>query len=177
MTTLALLAAGIGIFVAGFTLGLFFGLTTQHRKLTREVPVQVRDIKVWSRKRWPVLVGAFCVVMAFMTYQSQQDSGRANDASTGALHEVQAQNDCLTSYANQLYDSLSPRQAAAERLQSADQRFKKAVALLFRQDVDPKVKEKRLRHAVQSNIRLGDRLSRERAQNPYPPPPKQVCPK
>lgn len=189
MNPLLLALLGACVFVAGFTFGLALGLVI--RKLPREAAMQVRDIKAWGQKRQMSLLGVFLILMAGLTYQSQRESG-------GAVDAVRAQSACLTTYANQLYDSLTPRQKAAEALQNADKRFKKAdqvfaeaLGTLLSDAIGGTASEETrtqdavdLQRATEAKARalahanaVADRLSRKRAQNPYPAPPKEACPK
>lgn len=159
-----------------WVLGVVTGVKIQHHKLTREVAVQVRDIKAWVKRRPLVVVGCFLVVMALLTYQSQRESGTA-------LHTVQDQSMCLTTYANQLYDSLTPRQSASEALQAADSAFNDALVTLLKEALSGHPDQTKahadavaLAAAAQHKQSVADHLSTERAANPYPPPPKKVCP-
>jgi hypothetical protein len=165
------------VFISGASFGFVIGVRYQQHRLAREVAVQTDEMKGWYRRRWPLLVGAFCILMALLTYQSSRESGQARDVSLSALREVQRQNVCLTNYANRLYDSLSPRQESIEQLGDADIAFKKAVLRLFDQKISQDKRSHDLRSSVQANIRLFEHLSHERASNPYPSPPKQVCPR
>lgn len=186
------------VFIAGIAIGFTLGVRYQHHKLTREVVMETQALKAWWRKRWTAIVGLFCIAMALLTYQSAHDSNRASETSTSALREVQAQSACLTSYANQLYDSLTPRQHAFDRLQRADRHFKRvdqkfaeALGKLLSDALGGKASEATrtqdaidLQHATEAKARalahandVSDRLDRKRAQNPYPLPPKAVCPK
>jgi hypothetical protein len=170
--------AGFGLFGAGFALGVLVGITAQHRNLAREVVVQARDVKAWLDKWGMYVVGALLIVIALLTYQSQRDSSASRVVSGTALSEVQQQNTCMTTYANRLYESLTPRQQAAESLQGADNAFAQTLLrLLTKPSTNPDVNKKVLTRSVKHKIAVADHLSRERAANPYPPPPKVVCPK
>lgn len=179
---------------AGFVLGVLY----THRKLAREVAVQVNEVKAWSRRWWQALVGVFVILCACLTAWSSATSQNADRGSRQAVAELSHQSQCLTSYANQLYDSLNPRQRANERLQNADKRFKRAdqvfaeaLSQLLADALDPNssvevrtndaIALQRATEAKAAALKHANYISRRlevaRDQNPYPPPPKEVCPK
>lgn len=165
------------VFVLGFVSGVFVGVKVQHRQLAREAVMQVRKVKTWWDAWGMSVVGALLLVIALLMWQSQKDSGRA-------LREVQRQSGCLTTYANQLYESLAPRQKASEALQEADEDFNDALVALLTDslsvspDRDQVHKDAvALQKAAQHKQQVSAQLSEKRAQNPYPAPPKEVCPK
>lgn len=173
-----------------WVLGVVTGVKIQHHKLTREVVVQVRDIKAWLQKRQMVVLGVFLIVMALLTYQSQRDSSDSQHKSDEALAglrtvvvELQVQNSCLATYANQLHSSLVPRQHAAKQLQAADNLFNDAFVVVLTDifggasQAQSKADALALKDAASAKQALADRLNHERSVNPYPPPPKKVCPK
>lgn len=181
MNTLVLLAAGIGIFAAGFTLGLIFGLTTQQRKFTREVPVQLAEIKRWLDKWQMSVVGVFLIAAAVLMYQDQQQHGEdtakiaaaAAQAKSSAA-QVKQLGECVAAYDNRLSASLQPVRRASKRNGAADIAFKRAVADLFipghnKRDIA------RVKQTLRHNLAVYDSLTRQRARNPYPSPPKKVC--
>lgn len=165
---------------ASYEFGFASGAKVEHRRLTREVIVKDAKAKIlWlldatTDKR---AVGAFLIVMAVLVYQGKHDSNKA-------LHQEQAQSACLTTYANGMYDSLHPRQAASEALQRADNKFNDAMVRLFQDALAKNPDPARTRadvvaisKAAQHKQAVAASLSTERAQNPYPQPPKKVCPK
>lgn len=83
---------------------------------------------------------------------------------------------CLTQYANRLHDSLAPRQATAQELQDADIAFKHAVAELFVPGHD-KADIARVKRTLAANTAIADNLNKKRDAHPYPPSPRQVCPR
>lgn len=178
------------MFISGLSFGFVLGVRYQHHRLTREVNVHVRDIKPWLDRWGMYVVGVLLILIALLTYQSQRASNQAVD-------EVTRQSACLTTYANRLYDSLTPRQHANEQLQRADQRFKRAdqvfaealgkllsdalagrstEAQRTRDAIDlQRATEAKARALAHANA-VSDRLNQKRAENPYPLPPKAVCP-
>lgn len=79
---------------------------------------------------------------------------------------------CVNDYANNLADSLEPRQSASETLQrrQADV-FEATAALLDGQDPDGAELAAALDEYESARADLED----ERAANPYPQPPREVC--
>lgn len=160
-----------------YALGVLTVVRLWHRKLAREVAVQARGFKTWWDRWANVAVGLFMIVMALLIGNSQLQH---NDDQ----HALQKQSSCLTTYANQLYDSLNPRQSANESLQRADEQFNDALVALLKVALSPNPDESvrradalKLAAAAQHKQHVADMLSAERARNPYPPPPKKVCPK
>jgi hypothetical protein len=88
--------------------------------------------------------------------------------------QSQHQTDCLTQYANELYDSLQPRQVSAQKLQHADIAFKRSVAALLEPGHDSRDLVA-VRKALAHNTQVADRLTTSRQANPYPPPPRRIC--
>lgn len=80
--------------------------------------------------------------------------------------------ECLDDYANSLADSLEPRQTDNETLQEREQEAWAAVAAVLAQE-DPDAKE--LKRAVADYLEAAERLDTTRTENPYPPPPREVC--
>lgn len=178
-------------------LGFVGGVKYQHHKLTREVAMQARGLKRLLDKWGMFGVGVFVIVATVLTYQSQQqasDAQRGHYADVAALkaqaakldvltQRLKAQSACLIRYANGNYDSLEPRQKAAKQLQAADNRFNDAFVVVLN-DIfaapDPaksRADALALKAAASAKQMLANRLNAERAKNPYPPPPKKVCPK
>jgi hypothetical protein len=81
---------------------------------------------------------------------------------------------CFDQYANDLADSLTPRQQATEDLQAADVRVTAAikVALIPGHDTADKAE---LQAAIAAKARMQNRLDEQRIANPYPEAPRKVC--
>lgn len=160
-----------------FALGVVVGVRIQHRKLTREVVVQARRLKTWLDRWLMLVVGGFMIVVSVLVWNGQ----RQHDDDQ---RQLQAQSACVTQYANRLYDSLTPRQAASESLQAADEAFNDALVTLLKDTLSAhpvqatsRADAVALAKAAQHKQMVADQLSTERADNPYPSPPKKVCPK
>lgn len=199
---------GLGVaLVVGYALGVYTTLRwVKHRTITaREVEVQVRDVRDWLEKvnRWithwlaPLLLVVF-LIAGYAVVQGSRNHSKDQSGIKAVVQQVQDQNDCLISFANRLYDSLSPRQKASEELQQADRRFKR-VDQRFAESLSQLLTDARINHADQETLAhdaavlqrtteakakalahanaVSNRLDRKRVQNPYPLPPKKVCPK
>lgn len=81
---------------------------------------------------------------------------------------------CFDKYANDLADSLAPRQKATEDLQDADKRVTLAIqaALVPGRDKSDLAE---LKAANAAKARMQQRLEQQREENPYPDAPREVC--
>jgi len=197
---------GVGLLL-GYLGGVYSTLrVVKHRRLTtQEAMLPFRDLRaIPSRanewlKRWfaPIVIALFAI-SAFSVYQGSHNHNadqRSFSAQGQQLvhqqhrlkHLVQAlkhQNTCLVQFANRTHDSLVPRQTAAKRLQRADNVYNQRMQTLFsdflRTPLDQIKIHKdflRVNAALSAKIALAAELNRDRARNPYPPPPKKVCPR
>lgn len=131
--------------------------------------------------RWlaAVLVILFAVA-TFSVVSGEQHHSQDTAQIRSLVGRLQMQNDCLTSFANQMYDSLHPRQSASEALQGADTAFNVALLKVINDALtgDPAAHADALvlKARLEAKTGLAESLSRDRARNPYPSPPKKVCP-
>jgi hypothetical protein len=79
---------------------------------------------------------------------------------------------CVNDYANELADSLEPRQKDGESLQAREQEAWAAVAAVLAQK-DPDAV--RLKAAVADYLKAAEQLQATRTKNPYPPAPREAC--
>lgn len=85
---------------------------------------------------------------------------------------LQREYSCVNDYANDLADSLEPRQAASELLQRRQAAvFKKTAQLIDGRDPGGR----QLAGALDRYQAARDALEDERVDNPYPQPPREVC--
>lgn len=155
-----------------------------HRKLTREAIVRdVRSWRTWLEQvnqwvtHWLALIAAVVLVATAFVYITGTRQHTEDQAG------LRAQSACFRTFANKLHDSLVPRQHASKRLQHADTLFNDALLRVLTDALSPHpnpVKGRRdalaLRDASAAKKALAERLNRDRAANPYPPPPEKVCP-
>jgi hypothetical protein len=80
---------------------------------------------------------------------------------------------CLTYYANEMADALESRTTPAVDRDRAEQRFYSALNRLAKGQ-DARVEAER---ALQALVEADAKLQRERQANPYPAPPREVCPR
>lgn len=156
------------IFTAGYLIGCYDTrrrLATNAREITVDIRTKFRDFI-----RGPLPLTIAVVALLGVGVQITISSAQGNRDDDFRNRQVV----CLNAYANQLYDSLKPRQTSAELLQAADQRFNHAVVNLFEPGND-KADVARVRRAAEAKQRLADQLTHERAANPYPQPPRAVC--
>lgn len=81
---------------------------------------------------------------------------------------------CLDTYANDLADSLTPRQRATEDLQAADKQVSVAIKAALTPGHDKRDLHA-LQDAVAAKVRMQNRLDAQRNANPYPDAPREVC--
>ena len=82
---------------------------------------------------------------------------------------------CFDAYANDLADSLEPRQRATEDLQDADVEVTHAIKVALTPGHD-KRDVAALQDAIAAKARMQARLEVQREANPYPSAPRKVCP-
>jgi hypothetical protein len=171
--------------VLGYALGVATGVRFERQRLTREVVMEVREAQAWVRRRvtvWTVIAVLMLViaaqgVMSARAHQEDQAGIR------GLVMDLQRHDACLTAYANQLHDSLAPRQRASKRLQAADEAYNGALLALLTDAAHKapqgkiRLDAKVLRQSARHKQDVAAQLNRERARRPYPSPPKDVCPK
>lgn len=197
--------AGVTVFLAGWLVGVFTGTRITHHRLTQEVTVQIHQMSRWLdrvnaalARRLALIVVLILLVAGYSIIHGQRQGARDQAAIRAQAATAKVQADCVTQYANRLYESLAPRQRAAKRLQAADTAYKSADAVVNaallqllrdalvthpnpnRNKQDAVVLKGALaakqRAATRAND-LADQLNEERVRKPYPPPPKEVCPK
>lgn len=84
---------------------------------------------------------------------------------------VRRDQNCLSEYANDLADALEPRQRAAETRDQRELEVFAATSRLLEQEGDAD----ELRKALNAYLRADRELIEQRAANPYPDPPREVC--
>lgn len=164
------IAAAFGL---GYLAGRMSGAIAQDRKPTRGVAVDVKAVgsKLDRFNRGPWVLTLTCVILIAIGVQAGISAQQHNSDSRGR----EALKSCVAQFENRLYESLKPRQAAAQRLQAADSEFNRAVLALFKPGHD-KADVARVKAAAHHKQRVADSLTRLRDRNPYPAPPKKVCP-
>lgn len=80
----------------------------------------------------------------------------------------------VSEYANDLADSLSPRQEATEDLQAADVRVTRAIKLALIPGHDNRDRLE-LQNAIAAKARMQQCLDEQRRENPWPDAPREVC--
>lgn len=87
---------------------------------------------------------------------------------------VQHDVSCFNQYANDLADSLAPRQTAAKQLELADKRQDRAI----QRALTPGATRRdfiAVRKATEAKLAKRHELALERKENPYPDAPREVC--
>lgn len=153
-----------------YVAGVFTGTRLQHHRLTREITMQIREAGGAIKKAGigPMLMAVALVLLGAQLYFGQRQH---NDD----VARITRLSECVATYENQFSASLSPISAASKQNGGADIAWKRAVARLFvpgHNKRDTAAVKRTLAH----NIAVYDRLARERALNPYPRPPRVVCP-
>lgn len=82
---------------------------------------------------------------------------------------------CLTDYANELADSQEPRQRAAEVRDQRELEVFAATSRLLNARGAGQDDAEALRKALNAYLRASRQLDQERAANPYPEAPREVC--
>lgn len=160
-------------FVVGYLVGRISAAVAQDRKPTREVAVDVREVSNrldrFNRGPWLVTLAAFVLIAigiqaGISAQQHSQDASR-----------IQALATCVAQYENRLSVALPPVRSASRQNDSADIEFKRAVLALFAPGAGHK-EVAAVKRALAHNIDVYDHLGHVRQANPYPTPPKKVCP-
>lgn len=110
------------------------------------------------------LIGVVVVLLGVLTVAQGIAANRATERVV----------ECQTRYANGFADSLEARTQASQRAQrSLDELMRSVGSNLANPNADQSV---RVREAIGDYLRSRNQAERERAQNPYPPPPREACP-
>lgn len=82
--------------------------------------------------------------------------------------------ECFDQYANDLADSLEPRNSANQELATADKARDEALVDLLEPGNDAADNQAFI-EANDAKVEIQDKLAETRAKNPYPDPPREVC--